>query len=445
MVKISVILPVYNEEKYIFQCLDSLCNQTLQDIEIICVDDGSTDNSLQILKDFQKNDSRIHIMTQTNQYAGVARNNGMLIAQGKYLLFLDSDDFFDVRMLEKMYQAAEENSLDITICRYDLYSDISKQKLTTNFKNSNSFIPKNKQVFSGEEVEHAAIFQVTVGWAWDKLFRSEFVEECGFKFSDFCSSEDGFFVYMLMAKAKRIGIIQERLVYHRMYNSNSLSNNHARNWRNGFRMLESIGNELKREGIYKVYEQSFLSILVTFQTWYLDTMYEKTAYDNCYEYIQTVMEPQFQALQYEGKLLCSEEQICTYREIVQRTSVDFLFYRLKQKEARLRAMNKSGWVFPYEKVPMKSRVIIYGAGSVGTDYVRQLLHTKYCKELYVVDKNYLNCRNAYSYTVQSPEVITEIEFDYIVISILNEKIQKEIRQMLNSMGVEDKKIVCLGE
>ena len=89
---VSVIIPVYNQEKYLDECLSSVCGQTLRDIEIMCVNDGSTDESLKILNKYAKNDSRIHVFSQSNQGAGVARNLGLSKAKGKYLSFLDSDD-----------------------------------------------------------------------------------------------------------------------------------------------------------------------------------------------------------------------------------------------------------------------------------------------------------------------------------------------------------------
>ena len=124
MVKVSVILPIYNEEKYLAQCLDSICGQTLKEIEIICVDDGSTDNSTHILKDYAKKDSRITLITQENQFAGAARNKGMACAVGKYLSFLDADDYYAPEMLEKMVKEAEENRADIVMCRYSQTSPI---------------------------------------------------------------------------------------------------------------------------------------------------------------------------------------------------------------------------------------------------------------------------------------------------------------------------------
>ena len=100
MAKVSVILPVYNAGKYLHQCMDSIVNQTLKDIEIICVDDGSSDNSLEILRQYAEKDERVKVIAQANGGAGAARNNGLRAATGEYLSFLDSDDFFELDMLE---------------------------------------------------------------------------------------------------------------------------------------------------------------------------------------------------------------------------------------------------------------------------------------------------------------------------------------------------------
>ena len=100
MISVSVIIPVFNAEKYLSQCLDSIVNQTLTNIEIICVDDGSTDTSFQILKEYEEKDSRVIVLSKSNAGAGTARNEGLKIAKGKYLSFLDADDFFERNMLE---------------------------------------------------------------------------------------------------------------------------------------------------------------------------------------------------------------------------------------------------------------------------------------------------------------------------------------------------------
>ncbi len=115
MTKVSIIIPVYNTEKYIKRCLDSLIQQTLNKIEIICINDGSTDSSLKILEDYAKNDSRIIIKTQKNQGQSAARNNGINIATGEYVGFIDSDDWVAKDYYEKLYNAASKSNADIAV------------------------------------------------------------------------------------------------------------------------------------------------------------------------------------------------------------------------------------------------------------------------------------------------------------------------------------------
>ena len=112
MVKLSVIIPVYNAEKYISQALDSVLSQSLKDIEVICVDDGSTDKSLEILRQYEGNDTRVKVITQKNQHAGVARNKGIEIATGEYLHFLDADDCVLPYSYEAVYNKALIHNLD---------------------------------------------------------------------------------------------------------------------------------------------------------------------------------------------------------------------------------------------------------------------------------------------------------------------------------------------
>ena len=113
MSKVSVIIPVYNVEKFLKKCLESLINQTLRDIEIICINDGSTDNCLSILNSYAKEDNRIIVLNQTNQGQSCARNAGLAIAKGEYIGFVDSDDWIDLDFYEKLYTAAKKYNSDI--------------------------------------------------------------------------------------------------------------------------------------------------------------------------------------------------------------------------------------------------------------------------------------------------------------------------------------------
>lgn len=126
--KVSVIVPIYNVQLYLPQCLDSLLNQTLEDIEIICVNDGSTDQSLEILEEYGAKSDKIKIISQKNQGLSAARNKGLEIAIGTYIAFVDSDDFIDYSMLEDMYGVAIKQKSDLVICDYERFVDSCKYR-----------------------------------------------------------------------------------------------------------------------------------------------------------------------------------------------------------------------------------------------------------------------------------------------------------------------------
>ena len=307
MVKVSVILPIYNEEKYLAQCLDSICGQTLKEIEIICVDDGSTDNSTHILKDYAKKDSRITLITQENQFAGAARNKGMACAVGKYLSFLDADDYYAPEMLEKMVKEAEENRADIVMCRYSqcYEGEGMEGNQSDSWEFEDVFLDGHK-AFSGRELLCAGIFQIAKGWAWDKLFSREFV-------------------YMLMARAEKIVYRKEEWAVHRI-RGGSLSNTKESDWQNGFVMWSMLAKELKEQGLYEIYEQSLINELLYFLLWYLESMKTFQAFSNCYRYIQSEVESEFKIMAYGKDFFFQMEIYDWYKEVMKLSLAEYLFY-----------------------------------------------------------------------------------------------------------------------
>ena len=148
MVALSVIVPVYNTEKYLRECLDSVINQTLKDIEIICINDGSTDRSLDILKEYAKQDTRIKIINKKNEGAAAARNDGIRIANGEFVCFMDSDDYYpDCDILEEVTYQAEKNGVNICGGEISRFTD-SNRVLTQNFRDSFAgyLFPENKLI-----------------------------------------------------------------------------------------------------------------------------------------------------------------------------------------------------------------------------------------------------------------------------------------------------------
>ena len=154
MTKVSVVVPCYNVEQYVKKCLDSLINQTLHDIEIICIDDKSTDNTLKILQDYAKQDKRIKLFTHSkNQGVAVARNLGIKHATGQYLGFVDPDDWVDLDFYEKLYTRATETNAPVIKGVYKIFNVLTQQ---TRISDLNTKIEKNRFCFTSEH--QTAIF-----------------------------------------------------------------------------------------------------------------------------------------------------------------------------------------------------------------------------------------------------------------------------------------------
>lgn len=213
-VKVSVIIPIYNTAQYLRQCLDSIIGQTLQEIEIICVDDGSTDECPQILAEYAARDPRIKLLHQENKYAGTARNYGMTIASGKYFAFWDSDDFFRPKALELMYKQCEKDDADLCICSATHYFDDIQKSFPNSGYLRKKYIP-SKRPFSSEDIpDH--ILNFATAHPWNKLFRRSFIEEMGLTFHETPNGNDIFFVINCIARAKRITIVDKPLVCYRV-------------------------------------------------------------------------------------------------------------------------------------------------------------------------------------------------------------------------------------
>lgn len=274
MVKVSVIIPVYNVEPYLKQCMDSVVGQTLKDIEIICVDDGSTDNSLDILREYAAEDSRIQIIEQKNAGAGAARNNGMRYATGKYLSFLDSDDFFEPRMLEKAYDLAEKDQADFVAYKSDQYHTDKNQFVPVNWVIRENEIPPyhpfNHRQMTGN------VFKVFVGWAWDKLFLKEFVDKYHLTFQEQRTSNDMLFVFSAVALAKKISVVPVVLAHQRRDAKDSLSKTRENSWDCFYHALTALRDKLREEGLYEELEKDYINYALHFSLWNYNTLSEPT-------------------------------------------------------------------------------------------------------------------------------------------------------------------------
>lgn len=184
MAKVSIIVPVYNVEKYLRKCLDSLINQTLKDIEIICVNDGSKDNSPKILEEYAKKDNRIIVINQENAGLSVARNSGIDIAKGEYIGFVDSDDWVDLDFFEKLYYSATSNDTDIAVGGIIRVTGIKKKKFL-NFE--------KETITDNTNLKFELCDVPEKSYVWNKIYKTEKLKEIGLEFEKGIFYEDCIF------------------------------------------------------------------------------------------------------------------------------------------------------------------------------------------------------------------------------------------------------------
>lgn len=210
--KISVIVPVYNVELYLKRCLDSIINQTLSDIEIICVNDGSTDNSVNILDEYAQKDDRIKIVSQVNAGLSAARNTGLKYVSGEYISFIDSDDWIDLDFYEKMYQSAVETNSDIAVCgikrvyngKESILWDFTEQKCSVN--------NEEKYLFTNCPNRNAV---------WHKIYKTKFLLDTNILFEEGRYYEDKFWTPQILYLANQVVTVPA--VYYYYFRDNQLS------------------------------------------------------------------------------------------------------------------------------------------------------------------------------------------------------------------------------
>ena len=261
-IKVSVIIPIYNAYDYLRPAMDSVICQTLQQIEIICVDDGSTDRSLEIIKEYQAADPRVRIITENNAGVAIARNNGVRRARGEYVAFLDADDFIAPRCLEAMYELAKTNDLDIAIAQYDIFVE-KLAKFTPAISPERAEIYREGKVTSKSEYPDD-IFQSTDGYVWNKIFNRSFLLDKEITFlEDVKMFEDVYFVCTALSLAERVAKTQEVFFHHRVYSESARNRLFRRYYDQVPLVYARVKEHLVAHGMFLPLQSSFMNLAAT--------------------------------------------------------------------------------------------------------------------------------------------------------------------------------------
>ena len=257
MVKVSVIIPVYNVEDYLTECLDSIINQTFSDIEIICVNDGSTDNSLSILESYKKSDNRIKVFSQENAGQGAARNKGVENSCGVYVCFVDADDYIPHDAIEKYCKNIEKNNSDVVISKLARFEETTNRtdysRPAFDFKKYFKDADFDNFTFSYCDIK-AEVMNTSFS-PCIKFYKRDFLINNNITFPPKLSFEDVPFHILVMLYAEKLSFIDEFLYFYR-FNQNSTMNT-SENGFDIFRIIEIVEDFLKDNGFFNEFIEEF--------------------------------------------------------------------------------------------------------------------------------------------------------------------------------------------
>ena len=235
MTKVSVIIPVYNVEKYIPECLDSVLNQTFKDIEIICINDCSTDGSFNILKKYAQKDKRIRVIDfLKNQGVSIARNTGIEEASGDYIAFLDPDDWWELYLIEKAINKIQKDNTDIVLFCHNEFIN-------------NELVPKVEKIAEIQDIINGAdftkyIYNVAI-LAWDKLYKAELLKNERIRFTEHLHpTEDVIFALEVFSKKPKVSYMTKCFYNYRIKRKGSAMNNYCRLITNQIEALKILLN-----------------------------------------------------------------------------------------------------------------------------------------------------------------------------------------------------------
>lgn len=357
---ISVIIPVYNVENYIDQCLDSLQAQSFDNFEVICVDDGSLDHTVDRIREHMKTDPRIRLIEMPHcGLAGVMRNEGIRQAKGDYCLFLDGDDFFEPEMLEHSLRKVREDDADICMFDARMYYEATKTYKKSDVILKTEYIPEQIP-FEGKSFPY--IFNIGTGCPWTKLIKKSLIDENHIEFMALPRFNDVYFVFLTLALAKRVTILQEVLVNYRQIPTSLQANNTKTPW-DWYDSLKTLREKLLELGIYSEVESSFRNLAFGVSIYNLCSLKSGESFCQVYERMKKDFFEEFDLVDFKEEDCYSynSKKYEIYRNMMQCTAGEYLFLevqKLKEEKSywvtRAKNTEKKNQQYSLIKIPVRA-------------------------------------------------------------------------------------------
>lgn len=373
--EVSVIIPVHNGADYIGDTMKCILNQTYKDMEVIVIDDGSTDNTAQIIRELQKEHVKLHYCYQEKSNAGVARNYGIRQAKGKYLLFLDGDDLFEENLVEELHCRITADDADLCICNADQYDTQKGIFIAKPQYLRKKYLPETNP-FSREDIGKAILY-FTTSVPWNKMVKRDFIEKNRIEFQDIERANDQYFSIMALILARRITIVDKVLVHYRVKQKGNLTTEFSETPLCAFESMVRVKDTLEDMGLLEqedircAFDNKVLNLMIYSLNIQNTTEGYKKLYNTItqggFEQLGMVLKEEayyFNKLEYKN--FCNlismsydefllvknreyrdtiAEKNASYKEMVMKK--DKTIAGLKEKEKELNAIKKKNW---YQKI-----------------------------------------------------------------------------------------------
>lgn len=340
--KVSIIVPTYNVERYLEECLNSIVGQTFKDIEIIIVDDESTDSTVDIIRRYMAEDDRIKLIQKKHSNAGDSRNIGIENAKGEYLVFWDGDDFFDKTALKRLYDKCIDDNADICLCDGHNYDDALKRVKGTTKKINAQWIPE-KMPFSRKDIPDYILY-ITAITPWNKMIRKSFIEENNIRFQSFPKINDAYFSIIALCLAEKITVVRKPLVYYRINAVTSTTLDNAISGMYIFKAFESARDTLVERGIYEELKYGFINKALVSYIYNLKNQLEACNLQNYREMYDYIKECALEKLGYEGQgddFFFESEKADLYKMIKSDSYDAYMFTQYKKlRDVHMKVVNK---------------------------------------------------------------------------------------------------------
>lgn len=429
MPKISVLVPIYNVEKYLEQCLESICNQSFTDFEVICIDDGSTDQSAGISDSFAERDNRIHVIHKQNSGYGKSMNVGLQHAVGEYIAIVESDDFVEKDMLEKLYQAAQQSGADVTRGRY--YRHHAGEDIPAGYYEG---IPVDRRI----SIRSCPMLFRIAETIWTGLYRRQFLEEHHIRFheTEGASFQDISFALQCWLYEGTAYFIDDIVIHYRIDNPGSSMKNPAKIFCvfDEYGWLEKLFHNFLKENPkldkyfvamkYRDFLNHYFRVGSQYQYALLIRIQESLQED---ELAGRIEETAFLPSVWEKVQEIQENRNAFFAKTAKDKHDDRLSYCQFMNEE----MYQEAFV---QQLRTYSGIIIYGAGIVGQKLAEMFLHNDISGFKFAVsstDKGHQNCMG---YPVRNISDLTERSEDYAVVLAVSEDKQYEMYLNLQRMG-----------